>query len=256
MMWVFFSCAAVLPVPRPARRVAGARGPSVGPAWIPVLVGAAALGVIALDRVPVVLSACVVGATVLHTVVQRREAAEAGRRVEVTAGFLGHLVTNLRAGAQLADATSRAAEHLPPAAPAALRDDIRRAVATTRLGGAPEEALRAASAPELREVGALWGLATSRGLPIADLLVRARDRLDQRQRHRAATEAALAGPKTTAVVLSALPLAGIAMGTAMGADPLRVLLGDGVGGWLLLGGTTLVCAGFLACARIISGAAS
>lgn len=54
----------------------------------------------------------------------------------------------------------------------------------------------------------------------------------------------------------ALPLAGLAMGTAMGAAPLGLLLGGGLGGVLLVAGTGLVCAGFLWSQRIISGARS
>ncbi len=257
MSWVFFAGAVLLGDPGPAGRV-GAPGGAVNRAgaWIPALTAAATLAAFAMDRAAVVLSGCMMGATILHTAVQHSEAGTARHRVEVTAGFLGHLVTNLQAGSSLAHATSRAAEHLPERTPAALERDIHRAVTAAHTGGSPDQVLRAADSPELREVGILWGLASSHGLPVADLLVRARDRLDQSQRHRAATEAALSGPKTTAVVLSALPLAGVAMGSAMGAEPLRVLFGGGLGGWLLFAGTGLVCAGFLTCSRIIAGAAS
>ncbi|WP_288833490.1 type II secretion system F family protein [uncultured Corynebacterium sp.] len=253
-MWLLAaSAAAAVGRPNPAGRVSEAQRVRA-PGWVPVFAGAALLGVLAVDRAGLVAAAGMAAATAADTVVRRREAALARRRSELTAGFLGHLVTNLRAGASLADATSRAAEHLPASVPAALLRDIQRAVAAVRSGGEPDAVLACSASPELREVGALWGLAATRGLPVAELLARARDRLDAAQRHRAATEAALAGPKTTAIVLSALPAAGVAMGTAMGADPLGILLGGGLGGWLLAGGTALVCAGFLLCERIIAGA--
>ena len=93
-------------------------------------------------------------------------------------------------------------------------------------------------------------------MPIAGLLAAARDEIDTSLRHRAATDAALAGPKTTAVVLAALPLAGIAMGGAMGAHPVAFLTGPGIGGVLLVVGSALVCAGVIASGEIIRRAAA
>lgn len=109
--------------------------------------------------------------------------------------------------------------------------------------------------PELRDVGVLWGLSAKLGIPVADLLGSARSRLDNAVRHRNATTAALAGPRATAVVLSVLPLAGILMGQAMGARPVALLTGGGLGGLLLLVGTALVCAGFATSQAIIGRAA-
>jgi len=45
--------------------------------------------------------------------------------------------------------------------------------------------------------------------------------------------------------LAGLPVLGVALGQLMGADPLRILLGGGLGGILLLIGTALGCAGLL-----------
>ncbi|MEX3504079.1 type II secretion system F family protein [Corynebacterium sp. LK2510] len=253
---ILLACAAALGAPAPRGRVDTARGRTLSPAWIPLLTAAATIGVIAVDRVAIVLSACAAGATVVYALARRRQARASRQRTEATAVFLGHVVTNLKAGSTLAGAVERAAGHLPDGAPASFRTDIARATAAVVSGVPAESVLRGAVSPELREVGALWALSSSRGVPIADLLAGARDRLDHARRHRAATEAALAGPKTTAVVLAALPATGVAMGTAMGAEPLSILLGRGPGGWLLVVGTALVCAGFLACQRIIARAAA
>jgi len=83
----------------------------------------------------------------------------------------------------------------------------------------------------------------------------ARLRLDARLRHRAATTATLQGPQATAVILTLLPLAGVGMGTAMGADPVGFLTGGGLGGILLVTGTTLAAGGFLWSRHIIGRAA-
>lgn len=252
---LMLSGAVALGGPRPAGRL-GTGATRRRPLWPLVIAVAAVVGVAAADRVGVVASLSAVAMTAARVLQTRREAAAAGHRAAATAAFLGHLVTNLRAGSSLADATDRAAGHLPPSTPAGLRRDIRRGVAAARSGGSPDRVLGQAESPELREVGALWQLATTRGLPVAELLSRARDRIDNAQRHKAATRAALAGPQATAVVLATLPLAGVAMGTAMGANPLGVLLGDAFGGWLLLAGTVLVCVGFLTSEYIIGRAAA
>jgi len=54
---------------------------------------------------------------------------------------------------------------------------------------------------------------------------------------------ALAGPRATARLLAWLPAGGIALGTMLGADPLAVLLGGGVGGLCLVGGGALFLLG-------------
>jgi tight adherence protein B len=55
--------------------------------------------------------------------------------------------------------------------------------------------------------------------------------------------AALAAPRASAFLLAGLPLVGLGLGAAMGADPLRVLLHTGYGAALLLGGLALDLAG-------------
>jgi tight adherence protein B len=55
----------------------------------------------------------------------------------------------------------------------------------------------------------------------------------------------MAGARTTAAVLAGLPVLGIALGQAIGADPLTFLLSAGAGSWLLLIGVVLSCGGLL-----------
>ena len=62
--------------------------------------------------------------------------------------------------------------------------------------------------------------------------------------------AQLAGPRATAVLLALLPAFGLAMGNALGADPLAVLVGTPLGQGCLVLGLLLEAAGLLWTARI------
>lgn len=240
----------------PARR-AGVPATTVNPAAaLPLVVPVGVVAVLATDRALVLLSACVAGATVAHSVVRSRQRRTRGRRLQATATYLGHVAAALRAGTTVAEACSRAADQLPAETPADLAGELRRVAAHARHGGNGASVLAASQFDELRDVGTLWSLSASLGIPVADLLSSARSRMDHAVRHRRATTAALAGPRATAVVLSALPLAGIAMGQAMGARPVALLTGGGLGGVLLLAGTCLVCAGFVSSQIIIGRAAA
>lgn len=77
-------------------------------------------------------------------------------------------------------------------------------------------------------------------------------RAEERVRHEVAAE--LAGPRATGVLLAVLPAAGVLMGTALGAAPLRVLLDTPVGRLCLLAGLALEALGLVWTARIARGA--
>ena len=62
-----------------------------------------------------------------------------------------------------------------------------------------------------------------------------------------------AGARTTAAVLAGMPVLGIALGQAIGADPVAFLLSGGAGGVLLVIGITLSCLGLLWSDRIVTG---
>jgi tight adherence protein B len=68
--------------------------------------------------------------------------------------------------------------------------------------------------------------------------------------------AALAGPRATAVLLAGLPLAGIAMGAALGADPVALLRQPSVALVVLVPGLLLELAGLLWTAGITRRAAT
>lgn len=102
-----------------------------------------------------------------------------------------------------------------------------------------------------RRVAVGWMLARYHGLavtPIVDAAVR-----DAEQQLSAHAERAsqVAGPRMSGYVMSALPLVGLLLGTAMDADPLHVLTGTDIGRLLLAVGVVLICGGLVWSARIV-----
>lgn len=67
------------------------------------------------------------------------------------------------------------------------------------------------------------------GAPLAAVLDQVAAALAARAEVAADVEAALAGPRSSARVLAWLPLFGVVLGTALGADPVGALLGGGIG---------------------------
>ena len=67
-------------------------------------------------------------------------------------------------------------------------------------------------------------LAERTGAPLADLIDRIETDARSGDRARAAAIAQAAGVRATALLLAALPIGGLALGYAIGADPLAVLL--------------------------------
>lgn len=88
-----------------------------------------------------------------------------------------------------------------------------------------------------------WALARSHGLPLAGVLNAVRRDADAAVRLARQVDAKMAGPRASAGVLAALPLAGVALGEAMGAQPVRVLSSTPTGQVLLVAGALLVVAG-------------
>lgn len=115
------------------------------------------------------------------------------------------------------------------------------------LGGsvidAPGTADGASGHASWHRIGIAWQTADQRGLPMIDMLGAVRSDLQARRGFADRTRAGLSGPRATATVLAGLPLLGIALGQATGAQPIQVLLGGGLGGVLLVAGTALAAAG-------------
>ncbi|SFT88923.1 tight adherence protein B [Actinopolyspora lacussalsi subsp. righensis] len=121
---------------------------------------------------------------------------------------------------------------------------------TVRLGGLPEREFGTGSLPtevhrDAARIARRWRLAERYGIPLARLLETARTDLEHRLRAERDVGAKLAGARATAAVLIALPVLGLALGQASGADALGVLTTDPLGHVLLLSGTGLLCVGVL-----------
>lgn len=182
----------------------------------------------------------------------RRRAAlrAAERRRDVLGELLSALVAELRSGADPRPAVLAAGSGL-----AGLETVV---AASSRpsgdVAGALVELAHLPGGSVAGELAAVWrvGETTGGGIaaPVARVLRghRARDRL------RREVSAQLAGPTATAYLLSALPLVGIALGTALGADPLGFLLGTTSGRVVLAIGVAMDCAGVVWTSRITAAA--
>ncbi|SNS18379.1 hypothetical protein [Actinoplanes regularis] len=174
----------------------------------------------------------------MRRVGRKRQAAERA----ATLDWLSALVADLRAGLPPALAASPAGA---PPAPAA------KGLAPAAKGaGRPDENGRI---PQL--TGAVWRLAEQTGAPAADLLERIE--VDARAAERAAATAAAqaAGAQATALLLAALPVGGIGLGFAIGADPLQVLLRTPVGAACAVTAVLLQCGGLRWAQRLVDGPA-
>ncbi|MEO3972362.1 type II secretion system F family protein [Streptomyces sp. CAU 1734] len=180
----------------------------------------------------------------------RELARERVRRAEGVIALCGAVAGELRAGAQPGPALVFAA-----ASTGALGPGEAAVVAAARFGGdvpqALREAARAPGAGGLAGVGACWRVAVDSGAGLAAGLDRLEAALRAERDQREDTRAQLAGAWSTIVLLAVLPVVGLAMGWALGADPLRVLLHTPGGLLCLLAGGVLEAAGLWWAARIV-----
>lgn len=179
------------------------------------------------------------GAVAAVPVVRRRLAArrrqrERERREAAVIEFCGSVAGELRAGRQPGEALAGTSpEGLGPAWSAVS--------AAARFGGEVPAALRRAGrwpgAEGLIGVAACWQVAVDGGAGLATGLERVGAALGAERDQREELRAQLAGTRSTAVMLALLPVLALLMGSALGADPLRVLLHTPAGlGCLVLGG--------------------
>ena len=97
----------------------------------------------------------------------------------------------------------------------------------------------------LAELARAWQISTQTGAPMAAALERVVDGMTTEDAVRAVVAGELAGPRATGKIMAVLPVLGLAMGYALGGDPVGFLL-EGVLGWsCLVGGVALASAGVL-----------
>jgi len=97
--------------------------------------------------------------------------------------------------------------------------------------------------PLWSRVAAASTVAERTGAPLADVIERIEADARSADRARAAASAQLAGARATAWLLAGLPAGGIALGYAVGADPLAVLLYTPIGAVCAVGAIALQLAG-------------
>lgn len=248
---------AVLTAPvSPRRRVAALRPPPVRsrrvrPVW---WLTVPALAVATLLPVTVAIAGALVAGTV--AIRRRRRGAQRRRAAESAAlqAALDVLAGELRAGAHPVAAFGTAAAE----ADAAVAPALRAVAARARLGADVAAGLRSvgvgSSLPgHWDRVAVSWQLAQTHGLAIATLMRAAQRDVAERQRFSSRVNSGMAGARTTATMLACLPVLGIGLGQLIGAEPVRFLLSGGPGGWLLVVGVTLGCAGLLWSDQITAG---
>lgn len=246
--------AALLILPSSPRRrlVHGGRNRTVFPPRTVGLLTACALAVgLVLLPHTTVLAATILGATLTlryRRRLRRHRAIDESRELETA---IDVLVGELRVGAHPAAAFAVAADET--AGPVA---GVCRAVAArARLGADVAAGLRGAAETSAlhshwQRIAVCWQLAADHGLAMSALMQAAQRDIAERQRFSNQVHSAMAGARATATILASLPVLSVLMGQLIGARPLAFLLGGGIGGWLLVVGLTLVCAGLLWSDRI------
>ncbi|WP_240119940.1 MULTISPECIES: type II secretion system F family protein [unclassified Streptomyces] len=172
------------------------------------------------------------------------------RRADAVIALCAALAGEVRAGRQPGEALLHAARgsHGLGEARAAV-------LAAARFGGdvpaALAQAARQPGAGGLLGLAACWRVAVDQGAGLASGLDRLEAALRAERDQRADLRAQLAGPRATALLLAGLPVVGILLGTALGADPLHVLLHTPAGLGCLLTGGLLEGAGLWWAMRIV-----
>ncbi|WP_333776009.1 type II secretion system F family protein [Streptomyces sp. IBSBF 3136] len=210
------------------------------------------LALLGSSPIPVVAGAA--GVPVLRRMRLARQARRAREtRADAVIGLCGALAGEVRAGRQPGEALLRAARDS-----AGLGDAQAAVVAAARFGGDVPGVLAVAArqpgAEGLLGLAACWRVAVDQGAGLAAGLDRLDGALRAERDQRADLRAQLAGARATAVMLAALPALGLLLGSAMGADPLRVLLHSGAGLGCLVVGVLFEAAGTWWSARIVRGA--
>jgi tight adherence protein B len=190
------------------------------------------------------LAAALVALTAGRRRRRSRAAAEAAGTAAELADAIARISEELRAGGHPAGALAGVAADGPRA-----RAVLGAAATAARLGDAVPAALRreAAARPDVAadigRIATAWAMAERYGVPLAELLGQAHRDIRWRVRFGATVRAQLAGPRATALVLTGLPVLGLALGQLIGADPLGVLRGGPLGQALLVAGVVLAAAG-------------
>ncbi|WP_240630101.1 type II secretion system F family protein [Specibacter cremeus] len=131
-------------------------------------------------------------------------------------------------------------------------DAIRATCAVSTPGGA---AAHRSDLVAWRSLAACLDVSAASGAPLAAVLTRFAASLESDMDAAAQRRTALAGPRATVRLLTWLPVLGLALGMAMGVDPVRVLTSTPVGWAAAAAGLTLMLLGRWWSTRLIVSAA-
>lgn len=162
---------------------------------------------------------------------------------------LAEVVADMRSGQPPLRSLARAlGDRSPSPAP--------RTSAAALWGGDVVDSLRAdaqaTGQPLLAAASACWSVAAAHGAGLADSLERIVRQDRRAEEVRRQLDAHLAAPRATARMLSLLPLLGLALGIAVGGDPLGWLLGTPLGWACLAVGLGLTGVGLAWAGRIVA----
>jgi tight adherence protein B len=223
---------------------------------LPVLAVGAMIGILGSLAAHSVMLAVLVPAVVLlirsRLLRSRLRAAENEQRAAVV-DFCSSLRAELQAGRQPSAAIADAVWCRPE-----LRD---LAEACSRPAAAHEDPADllsiAAHTPGREGLGALaacWRATERHGVPLTEAVCGIEDGLRAEQQRRQSLAAELAGVRATVTMLSVLPGFGLALGSALGTDPLRTMLTRPVGETCLVIGFLLEVAGLHWSDRLVNSA--
>jgi tight adherence protein B len=107
---------------------------------------------------------------------------------------------------------------------------------------------------DLAFVAAAWRLSERTGAPLAEAVQRAVVSVRESRERVRRVNVAVAGPRATVVVLTALPLTGPVFGLACGVPPTELYLSNPIGAASAVAGVALIWAGRLWCRRLVDSA--
>lgn len=181
---------------------------------------------------------------------------------------LGVLVAELRAGRPADEALAAAGRHCDHPAVGTVLSRLGRSLRLgDRLDGLASAAERApprghAKPDGQRGGGSDWqaellagvSLSRSTGCALADVVSAIQADLESRSRQRAELRANASGHRATVALLAGLPILGLAMGSGIGAEPVRILTETTTGNVVLVAGVALELLGLAWSRRLISRA--
>jgi tight adherence protein B len=216
------------------------RASAVAAAGIAVVVGIASTPLVAVLAAAGVLAAG-------RAWERRRRSARDERRLSGLAAALAGFAADLRAGRTFDEAAVAAAAACPDAAVSEALGRALRApeVATERPGeGRPWE-------DAVGRIAAGVRLSGRTGCSLAAVACAVEDDLRARLRQQQDLRTAVAAPQASAVLLAALPLLALAMGSGIGAEPWQVLTSTLAGNLLLVVGVGLEALGLAWSSRLV-----